>query len=164
MSAATILLLSCFVFGMADARASTSGLCNEEEVSEAEYAFRNCEDSTKATVLQKQGKNGVDICDLLNNYFVGCEDQLDQLTRCKGKDHVSYIKRLSITSFAQVLNSISKGGTKATDCSILNPTTTTTTTTTASTGLYQPRTSGTAAAAFTSLPTLLLAATLSWVL
>ena len=56
MSAFTILLLSCFVLGMADARASTSGLCNEEEVSEAEYAFRNCEDSTKATVLQKQGK------------------------------------------------------------------------------------------------------------
>ena len=127
-------------------------------------------ESTRVSILIQfgyfctTGKNGVDICDLLNNYFVGCEDQLDQLTRCKGKDHVSYIKKLSITSFAQVLNSISKGGTKATDCSILKPTTTTTTTTTASTGLYQPRTSGTATAALTSLPALLVAATLSWVL
>ena len=76
----------------------------------------------------------MEICDLLSNYFVGCEQQLEGLSRCKGKDHVSYIKRLSITSLAQVLDSIRPTGTRAKDCSVLAPATTTTTTTTSSTG------------------------------
>lgn len=165
MSAFIVLLMLgvTSILGLADARASSSGSCTEEEVSEAEYAFRNCEDSTKATVFQKQGKNDVDICDLLSNYFVGCEQQLEGLSRCKGKDHVSYIKRLSITSLAQVLDSIRPEGTRAKDCSVLAPTTTTTTTT-SSTGLSQPRTSGTASSVALTIPTLLAVALMSLVL
>lgn len=127
--------------------------CTEEEVSEASYAFRNCEDSVKATTFQKQGQADVDLCEVLDHYFDGCRGQLQELVKCKGQDHVDKIKKASITSFANILDSIWSGSTKASECRALKPTTTTTTTpaSTASTGLSQlPRTSGAASSFHTS--------------
>ena len=105
------------------------------------------------------GQADVDVCEQLDNYFVGCRDQLTELARCKGQEHVDYIKRLSITSLAQVLDSIpsARDSTKAQDCSVFHPTTTTTTTT-ASTWLSQPRTSGSPISSAAAIPTIIMAA------
>ena len=111
-----------------------SSQCNEDQISEAEFAFRNCEDSAKANIFSKKSDPNDDLCQILDEMFLGCEDQLDKLAQCKGSVHVEKIKKISLLSIANVLDAIraNPNGKKAIQCPILATTTTSTTTSTTS--------------------------------
>lgn len=129
---ATKIFSVLFTVSLLCLNAQAAEVCTEDEIKEAEFAFRNCEDSAKATIFSKAAKPDDDLCQILTNLFSGCTDQLETLAECKGSEHVKDIKKISRQSMAMILDQTRPGntGTKASLCPILLPPTTTTTTTT----------------------------------
>ena len=60
-------------------------LCTEEELNEAQRAFRNCVESAKAGIVSKHA-NEIDenlVCDSLENMLTQCDNEVRQCDACR---------------------------------------------------------------------------------
>jgi len=83
-------------------------VCTEQQLTEAQRAFRNCVESAKAGIVSTHG-NEVDeelVCKSLENMLVGCESQVSQLAHCTDSSHVNNLKAIHLSSITDVIKAI----------------------------------------------------------
>jgi len=83
-------------------------VCTEQQLNEAQRAFRNCVESAKAGIVSSHG-NEVDeevVCKGLEDMLVGCESQVSQLAHCTTSSHVSNLKAIHLSSITDVIKAI----------------------------------------------------------
>jgi len=86
---------------------STSA-CEDDEISEASEAFRNCAGSSEATMYErvreeKDEDRPTKICTILDSLYSGCKLQKSTLEKCKGVEHVSKLIEIRLYSIHEVL-------------------------------------------------------------
>ena len=81
MSAITSSVISLFLFlNFVSGKSVQENVCTEQQLTEAQRAFRNCVESAKAGIVSSHG-NEVDeelVCKSLENMLVGCESQVSK--------------------------------------------------------------------------------------
>jgi len=86
----------------------SKSVCTEDELNEAQRAFRNCVESAKAGIVSKHA-NEVDerlVCDSLENMLTGCDREVNQLAYCTDRTHVENLKAIHLSSITDVIKAI----------------------------------------------------------
>jgi len=97
----TVLLCLNFV-------SSGKNVCTEEQLNEAQRAFRNCVESAKAGIVSSHAdaQNEALVCHSLETMLEDCEAEVDQLARCRGRHYVNNLKAIHMSSITQVMKDI----------------------------------------------------------
>lgn len=84
--------------------------CNPAETTEAENSFKNCVDSAQAGIIERAAKQEgqQNLCEALDNMLSVCQRQTDFLAKCKGTQHAEYVRKLHLSSTADIVHSLNK--------------------------------------------------------
>lgn len=83
-------------------------VCTDQQLTEAQRAFRNCVESAKAGIVSNHAseENEALVCKSLENMLAGCDSQVSQLAHCTDQAHVKNLQAIHQSSITDVIKAI----------------------------------------------------------
>merc|ERR1712088_730434 len=102
-------LLLCLGF-LAFSSTALSLSCSERQLDEALMGFRDCMEAKKGPMLDMEAEEVGDIqgeiCNGLKDMSEGCQEAVQALAKCHGRERVDHIVAIHINAFTEVLSSV----------------------------------------------------------
>jgi len=102
-------LLLCLGF-LAFSSTALSLSCSERQLDEALMGFRDCMEAKKGPMLDMEAEEVGDIqgeiCNGLKDMSEGCQEAVQALAKCHGRERVDHIVAIHVNAFTEVLSSV----------------------------------------------------------
>lgn len=89
---------------------SLSLSCSERQLDAAQMGFRDCMEEKKGRMLDMEAEEVGDIqgeiCNGLKDMSEGCQEAVQALAKCNGRERVDHIVAIHINAFTEVLSSV----------------------------------------------------------
>jgi len=84
--------------------------CSEKQLDAAQMGFRDCMEEKKGRMLdmdaEEVGDIQTEICNGLKDMSEGCQEAVQELAKCNGRERVDHIVAIHINAFTEVLSSV----------------------------------------------------------